>query len=51
MKNRISRGAFYRIFLFRKTDEILLDIMSKEMEKYNLKVGDKLFIDFKGMGK
>ncbi len=45
------RGAFYRIFLFRKTDEILLDIMSKEMEKYNLKVGDKLFIDFKGMGK
>lgn len=45
------RGAFYRIFLFRKTDEIILDIMSKEMEKYNLKVGDKLFIDFKGTGK
>ena len=45
------RGAFYRIFLFRKADEILLDIMSKEMEKYNLKVGDRLFIDFKGMGK
>lgn len=45
------RGAFYRVFLSMNEKEILLDIMSKEMEKYNLKVGDRLFIDFKGMGK
>ena len=39
------RGAFYRIFLDKNSEDILLDIMSKEMEKYNLKVGDKLFIN------
>ena len=39
------RGAFYRIFLDKNLEDILLDIMSKEMEKYNLKVGDKLFIN------
>lgn len=39
------RGAFYRIFLNKNSEDILLDIMSKEMERYNLKVGDKLFIN------
>ncbi len=41
------RGAFSRIFLEKEKDDILLDIVSKEVQNLDLKVGKNLFINLR----
>lgn len=45
------KGSFYRIILTMNDNEILLDMMSKEKQKLNLKVNDILFINFEKVNK